>query len=388
MIDRSSPRSEKGARIFLFSMRNISRHVSRCSGYEFEDLIRHCDTVDTIAPSRPLDRERTLLKRIKTIFHNDDPLIEGEVRVDREYELFLALCHSTWDLRYVELIQGLRGRCRKTVCIIEELWPSAMPRDLQRLEVLKNFDFIFSMIGPSAALIQQATGQPCYFLPPGVDALRFCPFPRQPARNIDVFNMGRRCESVHEALLERAERGELFYVYDTTSNFAIIDPTEHRGLLANLIKRSQFFLTYPPKFDKPEETGGLQEVSPRFFEGAAGGSIMLGGIPSCLAYDKCFDWPDAVIPAAMDGTDISSLIADLQRQPGRLAQIRRDSVAGSLRRHDWIYRWREILETIGLPHSYGIADREKRLERMAELVEQTCVQTEQKKQYTLGPAQN
>jgi hypothetical protein len=181
--------------------------------------------------------------------------------------------------------------------------------------------------------------------------------------------MGRHFQPVHEVLVQHAERGELFFAYDTASDFDIIDPTEHRGLLANLIKRSRFFLTYPPKFDRPEETGGLQELSPRFFEGAAAGAIMLGMPPSCPAYDRCFDWSDAVIPAPVDAADILVLIADLERQPKRLVRIRRDSVVHSLRRHDWIYRWREILDIVGLPHSCGMAEREKRLMHMADLVE-------------------
>jgi hypothetical protein len=62
------------------------------------------------------------------------------------------------------------------------------------------------------------------------------------------------------------------------------------------------------------------------------------------------------------------IIADLEGHPSRLARIRRDNVVNSLRRHDWIYRWSEILGIVGLPHSCELAEREKRLEIMAQLV--------------------
>jgi hypothetical protein len=69
-----------------------------------------------------------------------------------------------------------------------------------------------------------------------------------------------------------------------------------------------------------------------------------------------------------DGREIAALMAELDGQPERLARIRRDNVSHSLGRHDWIYRWRRMLETIGLPVSSGVIQREECLPNLAELV--------------------
>jgi hypothetical protein len=168
--------------------------------------------------------------------------------------------------------------------------------------------------------------------------------------------------------VSRQASGEIFYVYDTTSDFAVIEPKEHRLLLANLIKRSRYFIAFPPKFDRPSEAPGGRDLGLRFFEGAAGGAVLLGTPPNAVAFQACFDWPDAVIRTPADGSQIAALMADLDRQPDRLNRVRRDNVVNSLRRHDWIYRWRRMLETMGYSVSHEMTQRERRLTCLAELV--------------------
>lgn len=103
----------------------------------------------------------------------------------------------------------------------------------------------------------------------------------------------------------------------------------------------------------------------RLFEGAAGGAVMLGLAPSCAAYDRSFDWPDAVIPTPTNGRQIAALIDELESTPVRVAQIRRNNVVNSLRRHDWVYRWKQIAERVGLTPAAQVTARQQRLERMA-----------------------
>jgi hypothetical protein len=95
---------------------------------------------------------------------------------------------------------------------------------------------------------------------------------------------------------------------------------------------------------------------------------MLGMPPNGPAFPECFDWPDAVIRTPVDGHEIAALMAELDGQPERLARVRRNNVSHSLCRHDWIYRWRRVLETIGLPVSSGVIKREECLRNLAELV--------------------
>ncbi|MEP7305980.1 MAG: glycosyltransferase [Acidobacteriota bacterium] len=368
MTQRSRSSPADAARVLLFSMRNLRNHVARGPGYEFEDVIRRCDSVDVIAPAPPAEAKSRIGRCLDRITTGNRSKIDGRIVVDQEYELFFAFCLNPQDLRYMSLIEGLRDKCRRLVCVVGELWPGMIGQARERLEVLRCFDCVFSNFQSSVEAIRDVTGRPCYFLPPAADALLFCPSPVSPARCIDVYNIGRRPAGLHDALMARAECGDFFYVYDTVGNFPVLDAREHRALLANLIKRSRYFVAYPAKFDKPGETNGLEEIGSRFFEGAAGGAVMVGASPRCAAYDQGFDWPDAVIPTAADGARVAALIAELESDPRRIARIRRDNVVNSLQRHDWAYRWHDVLNHVGIPTLSGLQEREARLKSMAAIV--------------------
>jgi hypothetical protein len=149
------------------------------------------------------------------------------------------------------------------------------------------------------------------------------------------------------------------YVYDTLHGGTVIDWSEHRFLTASMMKRSRYFIAFNP----PDVGGGgkgkwkqEQALSTRYFEGAAGGAVMLGSAPQCTEFAKAFDWPDAVIPLDPGG-DIGSLIASLDRDPERLETIRSRNVRECLSRHDWSHRWATILDELGLEPTAALDQR-------------------------------
>jgi hypothetical protein len=164
-----------------------------------------------------------------------------------------------------------------------------------------------------------------------------------------------------------AEQQQIFYIYDTITRLETLDHREHRTLIANMAKRSRYFLVNSAKIDLPEETHGQCEFGPRFLEGAAAGTVMLGDHPENEAFKTHFDWPDAVIRVPYDSPNVAKVLAALDGQPDRLEEIRRNNVVQSLLRHDWVYRWRAILDIVGLEPTAGVIAREKRLKELAEV---------------------
>jgi hypothetical protein len=97
------------------------------------------------------------------------------------------------------------------------------------------------------------------------------------------------------------------------------------------------------------------------FEGAAGGSIILGSAPQC----ECFDWPDAVIKISPDGSDVRSVINEFDANPDWTERMRRTNVVKCLLKHDWAYRWEHILSTVGMQPHPQLKERKCRLSIMA-----------------------
>ncbi len=232
--------------------------------------------------------------------------------------------------------------------------------------MLEGFDHVFLECSGSVEPLERLTGIPCSFLPPGVDALRFCPRPAPP-RVVDVCRVGRRDPEIHASLLEACKRGEIFYEFDSVRPEDVWDPAEHREHLAGVLKRSRYVIVNPGKYNRHSETSGQQELGFRFFEGAAAGTVMIGTPPKIPAFDENFDWRDAVVE--IESASVLDAMASLDTDPARLDRIRCDNVANSLRRHDWVHRWERVLDAAGLPTSSAVEARKRQLEDVAATVE-------------------
>ena len=370
MSTPGSAASEPG-RVLMFSQRNIHPNIAfRLGLHEFEDIIREVDSVDMVAP-RPTGRFRYgwhVANRLAVQFARSfNPGIPVS-HVDRNYDLFLAIVQFTKDLLHIQSLRGWKQRCRTSVCWLNEFWVSELHKDRYFFRLLSEFDYVVVHWAGSVAAVQERVTGKCRYLPYGVDTILFCPVPELPTRVVDVYSIGRRSEATHRTLLGLAERGRIFYIYDTIEGTGVCDSRQHRALVANIAKRSRYFLVNPGKVDAPEETQGQIEFGNRFFEGAAAGTVMVGETPDNSQFRKVFDWDDSVIHLPFGSGCIQGIMDTLDRDEARTERIRTTNVVQSLLRHDWVYRWEKILETVGLKPLPQLQHRKQRLAEMATLV--------------------
>lgn len=364
---------KRAPRVLMLSARKYKAHAVYCMFYEFEDLISGWTGADVYLPEHSFNLPRkayTLANRVTRsprVSRFITPRFDSRV-LDQEYDLFFIICNDIFELISITSVKNFRQKCGKAVCYIAECWPSWLESRKFLLEPLRQFDHVFLATRSSAEMISGIIDRPCSYLPFGVDALAFCPFPSPPPRGVDVWNLGRRSPITHEALLKLAKRENLHYYFDTTGYAAISDLKNHRWLISSLIKRCRYFIANHAKVDEPAVTRGAKEISGRFFEAAAGGAVLLGAPPAQDLMDAHLNWPDAVIPIPFHAPDIANTIAELDSQPERLARISRENVVNSLLRHDWVYRWRQVLDTVGLYATPEMALRETALRNLAEQV--------------------
>jgi hypothetical protein len=160
----------------------------------------------------------------------------------------------------------------------------------------------------------------------------------------------------------------LFYLHDSIAGFQAINLKEHRTLLANIAKRSRYFIVNRGKIDKPDMRGNQIEIGNRYYEGAASGAIMIGERPKNEEFERLFDWPEAVTELAYDPSNVDMVIKDLDGDPERQDRIRRANVVQVLLRHDWAYRWEAVLKSVGLEPMQGVLERKEHLRKLAQVV--------------------
>ena len=362
------------ARICTPTWRNFTRMAFQCGRYEAQDVLVDSDDVDLIHleptkgfRTREKWQRRLLWKDVTRKLAYVNPGLKP-VRLTKDYDLFVIVCQTYWDLLYVNAIKGWKDHCKTSICWIDELWASLVPRYKYWLPSLNRFDHVVLGMNGTVAAVSDAIGRPCHYIPGAVDAIRFSPYPAAPARVIDVYSMGRRWEGIHQALLKLAAGKKIFYVYDTLQSGESHAPdyVQHRDLFANLAKRSRYFVVAPGKVNVPKETHGQIEIGWRYFEGAAAGAVMIGQAPDCKPFRRMFDWPDAVIEVKIDGSDVTEVLLDLAARPERFLEISRRNAVEALLRHDWVYRWKQILDIAGLTPLPAMEARQKRLRALAE----------------------
>jgi len=350
-----------GGDVLVLSMRRIANVVGYCAMYEFEDLIAELLHADRVSPlvqerlelSRRVYKLTRYLTRSRRLAEALAPRV-GAIELDRDYELFLPVFNHPHELFNLNAVQDWRAKSRFAAAYLCEAWEARLPEYL--LELLQPFDHIFLGVQGAVDAVARITGKPCTYLPMGVDALRFAPNPGASERPIDVCGIGRRSDVTHAALLELARKEGRFYYYDTMRRsagaraggaavtFGVIDAKEHRLLLANLLKRSKYFIANRAWADTPGLTRGKDEIACRFYEGAAAGTVMLGEPPDTEDFRAEFDWVDAVVRTPFNAPNIADTIHALDKDPARIARIRAGGVVGALSRHDWSHRLTELLK--------------------------------------------
>jgi len=363
-------RESSKPRVLLFSQRNIlGKYLFRCPHFEFEDIISQVDSVEVLAPQADASSLRSVLVK-RMAYRVPISLNPGirKIRGHAHYDVFFAICGYPIDLLTVDAAIDWRNHCTTSVCLIDELWAKAIPLYRHLFRILKKFDLVVLYYSQTSRPLSERIGSKCIFLPPGIDALLFSPYPKPPRRSIDVYSIGRRSEVTHRALLRMAAENQLFYLHDSIAGDKAIDSGQHRALFANTAKRSRYFLVNPGLIDEPHTTNKQIEIGNRYFEGAASGTIMIGERPQTEAFKIHFDWPDAVVHLDYDSSEIHQIISDLDRQAEKQERIRRTNVVQSLLRHDWAYRWEAILRTIGLEPMQQLLYRKERLHDLARQV--------------------
>jgi hypothetical protein len=363
-------------RILLPTARAFNRRAFLCGLYEAQDVLADVDDVELLhfeprgARFRVRERwQRRLMYRDvskRLVFAN--PGLKP-VRLTKDYDLLVLVCQNYWDLLYLNAIEGWKDRCGTTVCWLDELWVADVPSAKYWLHALRQFDHVFLGYYETAQAVSEAIGKQCHWIGGGVDALRFSPYPRPPNRVIDVYRIGRSPAGIDIALLEDASRNNLFYMHDTVhgSELEPFDHRRHRELLGNVAKRSRFFIVAPAKVDVQSERADQIEIGFRYYEGSAAGAVLIGQAPHSRSFDERFPWPDAVIEVRPDGSDISDVLAELRAQPERLAEISGRNAAESLLRHDWVYRWKQILDGAGMTPAARMTERIERMKILADM---------------------
>jgi hypothetical protein len=355
--------------VVIFSKRAIAPDLSRCSGYEFEDVVAELEGATLLVPERSSDlglgfRGRRWLSRRTALFQTV-PSGARAAPIGADCDIFCCFLQKPSEALDLDSVPDWRRRSRLAVCVLEELWHKTFDDFGPLIRSLNRFDLLACAFEHTCARLSEVTGRPVIHLPGAADLMRFAPGALGTERVIDVFYMGRRRPELHEAIVAALAPRNGFYLHDTFSNLPLASTHRiHREMLANLVRRSKIFMVDLGKVGHRDQQRGEQIWGPRHVEGLAGGAVQAGYAPDTDDYRRHFDWPESIERLPEDAEAAAKVLLRLIDDPTELERRRRINLSHALGRHDWLHRWQRVLDHFGLPETPPMRERREALSRL------------------------
>lgn len=359
-------------RVCIFSQRVIRPDVSRCSGFEFEDVVSELEDCTLVTAkwrkSQGLDsyrhRARRWMSKRSDIFQHMPSGVEKQP-LSEDFDIFGCFVQKPVELLTLDSIPNWRERSKFAVCVLEEVWDTNLKDFAPLVRSLSKFDLVTSAFASVCEEMSRIIGRPVIHLPGAVDIKRFSPKATQ-ERVIDVYYLGRKRSELHKKIMRMFGERDGFYLYDSATAMPIAaDHVAHRELLASLVQQSKLFVVDYAKFGHADQASGQISWGPRYVEGMAGGAVQIGYAPDTDDFSKNFDWPEAVYRLPDDPVEATDAVAKLLDNPERLNHMRAANLAKVALKHDWMHRWELILDHFALPHTHEMARRRQDLQSIS-----------------------
>jgi hypothetical protein len=159
-------------------------------------------------------------------------------------------------------------------------------------------------------------------------------YPRKEGKPNFAFYMGRRHAPLHQALLKYCEARGLKYLYSDRFLFG-----EELGQEAS---NAQYFVVSPREVIDPKTKTAFSPLSPRYFEGLAAGTRLLGTFPASGEYNALLP-TDALCEVSLDGSDLAERLDRDRQNPNNQHAV--DAAATLVREHhSWRRRGQQIYQ--------------------------------------------
>ena len=231
---------------------------------------------------------------------------------------------------------------------------------------LQGLDHLFIICGDQERYINEKISCDCHFLPLAIDLLENPVDSKGSNRFIDIISYGRSNLLLHQQLQYNIGRNDskYFYFHSTAKDGFVLDLGEHLTLMSKLRKHSKISICFEasniPRFS------GFSPILYRWFEAWSSGCSVVGKRPYGLGVEKLLDWEDSVIDLPERESEWMEFIYSFLSDETRLIKISRRNYKEALLRHDWIYRIRDVLNTIELQLPEEISNRSCVLRDMSE----------------------
>lgn len=341
------------SKVLLVSGRGLQTSISDCCAHDFEDCIIDATEADVFIAE------------------------EGKSPPSGNYDLVIVVGLNFRKLATTYLTAGM-PKGRHSIGYVfggygshTTRYRSPVKRRLNpRYRAMTHLDHIYVGIKDDVGKIQDDLSLPVSYLPMAADVLsaRATPFESDAERPISVAAFGRVHNRISNAICDQFNTpgSRHIYLYNgVNGNAEPADKLRYRATFWHTLRRSRLCLAFDHFFANEKNTAEHSYVGPRWFEGLAAGTVIVGKAPPKEKQHSLLDWKDAAIDLSNDDEKAAKEILDLLSDSGRLKAASRENLANMNRRHDWRQRLADIYADRELPLNPKFAQRLNELDQRA-----------------------
>jgi hypothetical protein len=209
--------------------------------------------------------------------------------------------------------------------------------------ILAHLDHLFVISSELATEISQIRSISTTFLPLAANTTK------SNGSNTGRWIYGRANKAVHQCLQVHFNQhsSERIYFHSTFKGTQVESQQEHVSLMRKLLSRSKISLCF--EASSLTRFRGHSPLLYRWFEAWAAGCTVVGKRPFGQQVSELMDWENSTIEIPDNPVDWIPFFEALLADEATLALNSRRNHRECMLRHDWRYRIKDMLTTVGLP---------------------------------------
>jgi len=170
-------------------------------------------------------------------------------------------------------------------------------------------DLLFIAYRQSIPHFESKWDIPVEWLPLAVDTDVFRDWGEE--KEFDVYAMGRRYEPHHNILKQLDSENKIRYLYNEKGKNCSVPIAREPQDLSRLINKCRYFLVSPQDIMTQSQEAydkSISPIVPRYFEGIASGTMLLGVRPHSGELEDLFPFDDVMADVELDGSNLLECI--------------------------------------------------------------------------------
>ena len=313
-------------KIAILTNRKVEEHVSYDVLYALENTIVEKNLGELISLNKNIHILNKILKKLSLKCSIKDK--KGIEKINREFDYLFYIAMSYEKLEEFNKIYKDVNIPKIIYCI--DTWEPLYDKWEDKIKQA-NAKYVLFAYKKSAEYFS-SKGINTMFFPLSMNDKIFKDY--GVSKDISIMQMGRKNTILHKHIKEYCDSNKINYIYEKEKGKVIYSNNKE---LAMAVSRTRIFVVAPQDADNKKKTGNVSPITPRFYEGMASKTLLLGFKPKD-EFDELFPYENAMIEINDDCSNLKEKLEFYLNNDKEYNEIIEKNYNYVLSHHSWSKR--------------------------------------------------